>query len=74
MGDAVAPLILGTAVPIATVLLAPDVGHLAELYAIGVVGAIAINLSTCATNFELHLHRVERILMGALAAFMLVVW
>ena len=39
-GMPVLPLLIGTVVPLATVLLAPDVGVLAELYAIGVVGAM----------------------------------
>ncbi len=49
----VLPLVFGTLIPMVTVLLAPDVGILAELYAIGVVGAIAINLAVCGTNKKL---------------------
>ena len=39
-----------------------DVEKLADLYAIGVVGAVAINLGTCATNGQIGLakHRANR--------------
>ncbi len=37
-----------------------DVHGLAEMYAIGVVGAIAINLGSCALNFKLTMRRHER--------------
>ena len=68
------PLLIGTVVPLATVLLAPDVGVLAELYAIGVVGAIAINVSACATNKRLGLKRHEQIGMLILAVLMIAIW
>lgn len=73
-GMPAAPLVLATLVPAATVVLAPDVGVLAELYAIGVVGAIAINLTACATNRHLQIRTGERIGMAVLATFMLAVW
>ncbi|MCX7885872.1 MAG: amino acid permease [Verrucomicrobiae bacterium] len=38
---------------------------LAAMYAIGVVGAIAINLGSCALNFRLPMRRHERIIMMA---------
>ena len=68
------PLLIGTMIPLATVLLAPDVGILAELYAIGVVGAIAINVSACATNKRLHLKRHEQVGMLILAVLMVAIW
>lgn len=73
-GMPVLPLLIGTAIPLATVLLAPDVGILAELYAIGVVGAIAINVSACATNKRLGLKRHEQIPMLLLAMLMIAIW
>ena len=73
-GMPVLPLLIGTVVPLATVLLAPDVGILAELYAIGVVGAIAINVSACATNKRLGLKRHEQIGMLILAVLMIAIW
>ncbi|MCX7422580.1 MAG: amino acid permease [Planctomycetia bacterium] len=68
------PLLIGTLIPLVTVLLAPDVGILAELYAIGVVGAIAINVSACATNKRLKLKRYEQVGMLILAVLMIGIW
>jgi len=59
------PLVIATLLPIVVVLISPDVTSLAALYAIGVVGAITINLGACSTNFRLGLARHERILMLA---------
>ncbi|OGG54041.1 MAG: hypothetical protein A3F84_06300 [Candidatus Handelsmanbacteria bacterium RIFCSPLOWO2_12_FULL_64_10] len=59
------PLAVATLLPIIVVLVSPDVTSLAALYAIGVVGAITINLGACSTNFKLNLARHERILMMA---------
>ena len=73
-GMPVLPLAIGTLIPMVTVLLAPDVGILAELYAIGVVGAIAINLGVCGTNKKLAIKEWERIAMLILAIFMTAVW
>jgi nucleotide-binding universal stress UspA family protein len=67
-------LVVGTCVPLVTVLLVPDVGHLADLYAIGVVGAVAINLTACSTNFKLDLHVWERWPMLLLAMLMVGIW
>jgi len=67
-------LILGTLVPFATVLMVTDVVHLAELYAIGVVGAVVLNLGTCSISFDLPIRRWERILISALAVLLLAVW
>jgi amino acid transporter/nucleotide-binding universal stress UspA family protein len=73
-GMPVLPLVFGTLIPMVTVLLAPDVGILAELYAIGVVGAIAINLAVCGTNKKLEIKEWERWAMLVLAIFMCAVW
>ncbi|MBC7821304.1 MAG: amino acid permease [Planctomycetaceae bacterium] len=73
-GMPVLPLLIGTVIPLVTVLLAPDVGILAELYAIGVVGAIAINVSACATNKRLGLKIHEQIGMLILAVLMIAIW
>ncbi|MEX0675635.1 MAG: amino acid permease [Pirellulales bacterium] len=73
-GMPAAPLVLASVAPAAIVLAVPDVGHLADLYAIGVVGAVAINLGTCSTNFAIRLGTLERGFMLVLAAFMIVVW
>jgi len=73
-GMPVLPLLIGTAAPIIVVLLAPDVGKLADLYAIGVVGAVALNLGSCATNPRAALKRYERVAMTALSALMVLIW
>ncbi len=57
-------LIIATAVPVLVLIVEKDIVHLAALYAIGVVGAIALNLSTCATNFGLRLKIWERALLA----------
>lgn len=73
-GMPVMGLLVGSCVPLVTVLLVPDVGHLADLYAIGVVGAVAINLTACSTNFKLELHAWERWPMLLLALLMIGIW
>lgn len=73
-GMPLVPLIVGTLIPTLTVLIAPDVGHLADLYAIGVVGAVALNLSTCSISFDLPMKSQERIGMSILAVLMLAIW
>ncbi|MEO6808622.1 MAG: universal stress protein, partial [Isosphaeraceae bacterium] len=72
-GMPVLPLIIGTVVPAIVVLIFPDVEALAGLYAIGVVGAISINLGTTSTNPALPLRRGERVFMLGLTAVMIVV-
>lgn len=56
-------LIVATAVPILVLTVQHDLVSLASLYAIGVVGAITLNLGATATNFDLSLKRWERILL-----------
>jgi amino acid transporter/nucleotide-binding universal stress UspA family protein len=58
-----AGMLLATAVPILLVLLVKDMVGLADLYAVGVVGAIATNLGATATDWKLPIKRWERILM-----------
>ncbi|MDB5389656.1 MAG: amino acid transporter [Planctomycetaceae bacterium] len=73
-GMPVLPLLIGTAIPLILVLIVPDVGHLADLYAIGVVGAVAVNLGSCVTTPGLALRIWERIVMGLLAVLMIAIW
>ena len=47
---------------------------LADLYAIGVVGAVAINLGSCATNPKVEISRFERVGMTGLAGLMIAIW
>lgn len=72
-GMPVLPLIVGTVVPAVVVLIFPDVEALAGLYAIGVVGAITINLGTTSTNPALPLRRGERVFMLGLTTVMIAV-
>ncbi|MBX6313837.1 MAG: amino acid permease [Isosphaeraceae bacterium] len=72
-GMPVLPLVVGAAIPAIVVLIFPDVEALAGLYAIGVVGAISINLGTTSTNPELPLRRGERIFMLGLTLIMVAV-
>lgn len=67
------PLIVGTVVPAIVVLVFPDVEKLAGLYAIGVVGAISINLGTTSTNPKLPIRAGERALMLVLTTIMIAV-
>ena len=50
-------------VPIFILIVISDIAKLANLYAIGFVGAIAINLGATSTNFSLSLKSWERTLM-----------
>lgn len=62
-GVPVLPMIFATLVPATLVLAVKDVSGLADLYAVGVVGAIATNLGATATDFKLALKKWERPLM-----------
>jgi hypothetical protein len=52
-----------TVIPVILVVAVKDVAGLADLYAVGVVGAIATNLGATSTDKKLHLGRWERSLM-----------
>jgi len=56
-------MFLATVVPMALVLLVKDMVGLADLYAVGVVGAIATNLGATATDRKLSIKTWERTLM-----------
>jgi nucleotide-binding universal stress UspA family protein len=73
-GMPVLPLVAATAVPVAVLIAVSDVDKLADLYAIGVVGAVAINLGSCATNPKVELGRFERIGMTGLSVLMVAIW
>ena len=55
--------IVATVIPAALVLLVSDVSGLADLYAVGVVGAIACNLGATSTDKTVPLRRRERGMM-----------
>jgi len=59
------PLVIAVALPILVVVFSDDLESLADLYAIGVVGAITMNLGSCSFNQGLKMRWGERLLMGA---------
>ena len=58
-----AGLIVATVIPAILVVVVRDMAGLADLYAVGVVGAIATNLGASSTDKKLNLLRWERYLM-----------
>ena len=56
-------MVVATIIPMLLVILVSDMAGLADLYAIGVVGAIATNLGATSTDKSLGLKRWERALM-----------
>jgi amino acid transporter len=56
-------LMVAAVIPAILVVAVKDVAGLADLYAVGVVGAIATNLGASSTDKKLNLERWERILM-----------
>ncbi|HEV2046815.1 MAG TPA: universal stress protein [Chthoniobacterales bacterium] len=58
-------MLLATIVPMALVVVVKDMSGLADLYAVGVVGAIATNLGATATDRKLSIKTWERTLMFA---------
>src|SRR5438067_12454461 len=59
-----AGMLLDTVVPVVLVLLVKDMAGLADLYAVGVVGAIATNLGATSTDRKLSIKRLPRTLMS----------
>ncbi|HEX4668200.1 MAG TPA: amino acid permease, partial [Chthoniobacterales bacterium] len=58
------PLFVAVAIPILVLAVTAKFEALAGLYAIGVVGAIAVNLGSCTFNKKLDLTWYQRLLMG----------
>ncbi len=58
------PLMLAAALPFGVTAFAPNLEALAGLYAIGVVGAITVNLGSCTFNRSLDIRWYERLIMG----------
>ena len=56
-------MLLATIVPMLLVIIVKDMAGLADLYAVGVVGAIATNLGATATDRKLSIKSWERTLM-----------
>jgi nucleotide-binding universal stress UspA family protein len=66
-------LVVATVIPMILVLAVRDMGGLAELYAVGVVGAIATNLGACSTDRKLGLATWERVMMFITFLIMLLI-
>ncbi|HEV8605148.1 MAG TPA: APC family permease [Tepidisphaeraceae bacterium] len=67
------PAYIAAAVPALVLLFSHDLESLAALYAIGVIGAVAINISLCALHPRLR--RMKRkIPMGMIAVILLAIW
>ena len=67
------PLFVSSIVPAVVLVAFPNVEKLADLYAVGVVGAIAINLGSISTNGKLSLRGWERGLMLTLTVILIVI-
>ena len=63
-GVPLVPLLIAVGLPIAVLLTASDFASLAGLYAIGVVGAITVNLGSCASNRHIGFTWYDRVLFG----------
>lgn len=63
-GVPVLPMIIATLIPALLVMVVTDVSGLADLYAVGVVGAIAVNLGATASDWGKDLRPWERGLMA----------
>lgn len=66
-------LLVAVLAPIFVLVAEHNVVRLAALYAIGVVGAIAINLGACCTNSNIGIKKGERIILSVAAIIMIFV-
>lgn len=66
-------VLLAASVPATVLLFAHDLETLAALYAIGVVGAVAINCSLCTFHPRLR-KQWRKVFMGLLGAVLLAIW
>jgi amino acid transporter len=67
------PLIIAGLIPALLILFVRKLVLLADLYAIGFVGAIAANLGSTSSDFKLPLKRVERVFMACVFVIMLAI-
>jgi nucleotide-binding universal stress UspA family protein/amino acid transporter len=72
-GVPLSPLVIATLLPVLVVMFSHDLESLAGLYAIGVVGAITVNLGSCVANRELNLAWYERAVMAITFVVLLLV-
>jgi amino acid transporter len=67
------PAMIAAGVPILILLISHNLDQLAALYAIGVIGAVAINISLCAFHPRLR-RNWRKIFMALLGAVLLAIW
>jgi amino acid transporter len=67
------PAVVAASVPILVLLISHDLDSLAALYAIGVIGAVAINVSLCSIHPRLR-KRWRKVAMVALGVVLLTIW
>jgi len=67
------PAIIAASIPILVLLVSHDLDSLAALYAIGVIGAVAINISLCSIHPRLRRMR-RKIPMALLGLVLLAIW
>lgn len=72
-GMPIMSLVVAVAAPIIVLVVERDFVKLAALYAIGVVGAITVDLWSSATNFKLDLKKRERILLSVVVVIMAII-
>jgi hypothetical protein len=72
-GMPIMSLVVAVAIPIIVLIVERDFVRLAALYAIGVVGAITVDLWSSATNFKLDLKKRERILLSVVVVIMAII-
>jgi len=72
-GVPIIPLIIATIVPIVVLVFIHDILTLAQLYAIGVVGAILINVGSTATDKSIVISKPIRLMMALSALVLLFV-
>ncbi|HEY5744198.1 MAG TPA: universal stress protein [Terrimicrobiaceae bacterium] len=62
-GVPLVPLAISVGLPVVVLMLTDNFEALAGLYAVGVVGAICVNLGSCSFNSTIEMHWVERAMM-----------
>jgi amino acid transporter len=72
-GVPVVPLLVSTAIPIIVLLLVGNVETLSHLYAIGLVGAMTINLGSTATDKSIKIRTILRVFMAISAAVLFLI-
>ncbi len=73
-GVPIIPLLVSIFMPVGVLLMAPGLEALAGLYAIGVVGAIAVDLGSTSLNRSLPLGWPSRLAMGATFLLLCAAW